>query len=108
MFEMQTALVLAQEWGSTGATTFWGTGAGKLLGAILGIVGVCAVIAALFFGVKDITSGKPGAAVKKIVGSICLAAVMFNPAIINSGIGLAGKLIDKVISSAGEVNDKTV
>ena len=53
--------------GKAGADLFWTSGAGKLIGALLGAAGVVVVLISAFKGFSFITQGKPGMAMKPAV-----------------------------------------
>jgi len=108
---MKNLSIIAADFnGTINNTPFWDTGLGKIIGTVMGVVGILVVIYGVLKGVKNVASGKVADAVKGIVGAIFLAAVLFNPALIENAIRAGGKVINsgiETISSIGDSGGKT-
>lgn len=86
-----------------GTVNFWDTSMGGVLKTIMGIVGIIVVIYAILKAVKNIATGKVADGVKAIVAAILVAAVLFNPMLIESGIRAGGKVIESVLKTVNDV-----
>lgn len=104
MDKMNEALILASSHlGKAGIDTFWGTSAGKALGAVLGVVGILVLLGAGFKAFKSFADGKTGAGVKILLGGGVLAAILISPGMLTSFAELAGKLFSLVVESGGQL-----
>lgn len=102
-----TTIILAnEEWdGKIGSTDFWATSLGNVLQTLMGLVGVLVVIYATLKAVKNIATGKVAEGVKAIAGAVLLAAVLFNPPLIQSAIRAGGNLVESAIETVSSVGD---
>jgi hypothetical protein len=86
--------------GKQGADLFWTSGAGKLIGALLGAAGVVVVLISAFKGFSFITQGKPGMAMKTVVSSIAICIFLFRPETMNDVISLVGSIFQGILGDA--------
>lgn len=89
--------------GKVGSKDFWETQMGSVLRTLMGIVGIFVVVYAVLKAVKNVATGKVADSVKGIVGAILLAAVLFNPPIIQNAIKAGGNIVNSVINTISEV-----
>jgi len=89
--------------GKVGSTDFWQTSMGSALKTIMGIVAILIVVYALLKAVKNMASGKVADSVKGVIGAVLLAAVLFNPPLIQNAIRAGGNLMNSVINTVSEV-----
>lgn len=89
--------------GKQGIDTFWTTGAGKALGAILGVVGLFVLLGAGFKAWKSFADGKTGAGFKLLIGGGMLAAILISPSLLTGFVDLLGKLWETVVSSFADI-----
>ena len=89
--------------GKVGSKDFWATTMGSTLRTLMGIVGIFVVVYAILKAVKNIATGKVADSVKGIVGAILLAAILFNPPMIQSAIKAGGNIVNSVINTVSEV-----
>ena len=89
--------------GKAGADLFWTSGAGKLIGAILGATGVVVVLVSAFKGFSFITQGKPGMAMKTVVSSIAICIFLFRPETMNDVISLVGNIFQGILGDAEKI-----
>lgn len=90
---------------SEGADTFWDTGFGTAVGNLLAALGVLIIVIAGIRSIGDVTSGKIGSAVKKIVGALIFGGLLLTPAVFADVGGLFGDMFGSLIDSFGEVAD---
>jgi hypothetical protein len=103
---MNNIIIIAADFnGTINNTPFWDTGLGKILGTMMGVVGILVVIYGIMKGVKNVASGKVADAVKGIVGAILLAAVLFNPTLIENAIRAGGKVINSAIETVASIGE---
>lgn len=76
----------------------WDTGVLGLVGSGLKLTALIVVALTLFVGIKHVMGGKLGKAVSVFVGGVIMAAVMWQPSLINS-------LIDALSGAGSEVVD---
>jgi hypothetical protein len=98
-------IIAADFGGSIGKTSFWDTGLGNILKTAMGVVGILVVVYAVLKGVKNVASGKVADAVKGIIGAVMLAAVLFNPTLIENAIKAGGKVINAAIETVASIGD---
>jgi hypothetical protein len=99
-------IIIAADFGGTiGKTAFWDTGLGNILKTAMGVVGILVVVYAVLKGVKNVASGKVADAVKGIIGAVLLAAVLFNPTLIENAIKAGGKVINAAIETVASIGD---
>lgn len=84
------------------AGAFWGSDLGGVIKSLLVAVGILIVLVALLKGASDLISGKPGPAVKKLVGGFVVAAFCFRPELFSTIIDIFANLLD---SGANTVDD---
>jgi hypothetical protein len=89
--------------GKAGADLFWTSGAGKLIGALLGAAGVVVVLISAFKGFSFITQGKPGMAMKTVVSSIAICIFLFRPETMNDVISLVGSIFQGILGDAENI-----
>lgn len=89
--------------GKAGADLFWTSGAGKLIGALLGAAGVVVVLISAFKGFSFITQGKPGMAMKTVVSSIAICIFLFRPETMNDVISLVGSIFQGILGDAEKI-----
>jgi hypothetical protein len=89
--------------GKAGADLFWTSGAGKLIGALLGAAGVVVVLISAFKGFSFITQGKPGMAMKTVVSSIAICIFLFRPETMNDVIALVGNIFQGILGDAEKI-----
>jgi len=100
-------IIAADFGGSIGKTSFWDTGLGNILKTAMGVVGILVVVYAVLKGVKNVASGKVADAVKGIIGAVLLAAVLFNPLLIENAIKAGGKVISAAIETVASIGDSS-
>jgi predicted phage tail protein len=102
-----TTIILADEEfvGKVGNTDFWATPLGNVLQTLMGIVGILVVIYAVLKAVKNIATGKVADGVKAIAGAVLLAAVLFNPPLIQKAIAAGGNLVESAIETVSSIGD---
>lgn len=89
--------------GKVGSKDFWDTSMGSALRTLMGIMGILIVVYAILKAVKNIATGKVADSVKGIVGAILLAAVLFNPPLIQSAIKAGSNIVESAINTISEV-----
>jgi len=89
--------------GKVGSKDFWSTSMGGTLRTIMGVVAILIVVYAVLKAVKNMATGKVADSVKGIIGAVLLAAVLFNPPLIQSAIRAGGQIINSVINTVSEV-----
>jgi hypothetical protein len=99
----QAVVVAAEGAGEAGANLFWTSGAGKLIGALLGAAGVVVVLISAFKGFSFITQGKPGMAMKTVVSSIAICIFLFRPETMNDVIALVGSIFQGILGDAEKI-----
>lgn len=97
--------ILAQSAGEQGAELFWNTTAGKVIGALLGAVGVIVVLVTAVKGFSAVAQGRPGQAFKGIAVAVVLSVFLFRPQTMNDLISFVADLIQSVISDTSELQD---
>lgn len=105
-------LISDQQIGEKGATLFWNTTMGAVIGALLGAVGVVVVLVSVVKGFTFIGQGKPGQAVKIAFGAIALCIFLFRPVTMNNVISQVADLFDNGLKTTkciqdGVTNSKT-
>jgi len=98
-----TSLIAAEFDGMINNTDFWETGLGKMLGTAMGVVGIIIVVYAVMKTVKNVASGKVGDAVKGVVGAVLIAAVLFQPTLIQSAIRAGGNVVQQAIDTVSSI-----
>ena len=97
--------------GTVNGKQFWSEGLGATLATLLGVVGICVVVFAVLRAIKKVADGKIGDAIKGILASTVLAAVLFNPGILNTAIKAAGSFVEAglaTVTNIGNSTDSTV
>lgn len=103
---MNNIIIIAADFnGTINNTPFWDTGLGKILGTLMGVVGILVVIYGIMKGVKNVAGGKVADAVKGIIGTIALAAVLFTPSLIENAIRAGGKVINSAIETVASIGE---
>lgn len=107
--EITTTIYLASSHGGfdgkVGSVDFWNTSIGSTLRTLMGVVGILVVIYAILKGVKNVATGKVGDSIKGIVGAVLLAAVLFNPPLIQKAVAAGGSLVESVIDTVAKIGD---
>jgi hypothetical protein len=99
-------IFIAQEFdGTVGNKNFWETGLGEVLGSALGVLGILIVIYAIVRTVKNVAQGKIAEALKGVIGAVLLAAVLFNPSLVQNAISVGGKVMERALSTVSEISD---
>jgi hypothetical protein len=91
--------------GKVGTKDFWSTAIGSQMRTLMGVVGIIVVVYAVLKAVKNIAAGKVGDSVKGILGAIVLAAVLFNPPLIQNAIRASAKLVESAINTVSDLGD---
>lgn len=94
---MDTTLILAANSGLEG------TRLGNILFALLRAVGFLVVMFAIVKIAGSVMQGKIGTAVKMGIGTVVVAAIMFQPALINTMIEGVGRVVDATVSTFSDL-----
>jgi len=89
--------------GTINNKSFWDTSFGSALAALMGVIGILVVVYAVIKGVKNISTGKVADSVKGIIGAVLLAAVLFNPPIIQNAVAAGSKVMNAAISTISDI-----
>lgn len=89
--------------GNTAATDFWNTSLGQVLGAFLGVLGVLVVIFAVVRVIQHVAKGDIAKAVKGVLGSVLLAAFLFNPTLVQQSIQAGSTIVSKVVNTVSDI-----
>lgn len=92
--------------GRAGADLFWNTTPGKVLGAILGAVGVVVVLITAVKGFSFISQGKPGQAFKAVFVAIVLCVFLFRPTTMNDLIDFVGGMFRDILGDAEKIRNE--
>lgn len=96
-------LVLAGGGIGSGTTkTFWDSDAGGVISTLLSIIGILVVLWALVTVARDFAAGKSNQAFKKILGTVCLAAFLFNPSLAETLLTAGSDIMTKVVNSVDQ------
>lgn len=89
--------------GTAGATAFWNTSAGQILGTLLSVVGVLVVLGGIFNIAKSVMAGKNEKILMKVLITFALAAIAFDPQLIDQAISAFTGVVNGVINSFGSL-----
>lgn len=105
---MNTLLLAATDvhYAAYSDTDFWSSSIGGIIKGLLFAMGIIVVIIAIFKTVKDVLAGSPGKAVKTVLWSAVLAALMFKPELVTQLIHVIGNALDSLFKSADDVVNK--
>lgn len=81
----------------------WSTSIGGFIGGILSALGILILVIAVIRGIMDVLGGKPGKAVKLILGAAVLAVFMLQPAFFGDLVSLMATAVKDVINSISQI-----
>ena len=88
----------------TATYNFWtDPGIGPILATFLGVLGILVVIFAIINVIKHVAKGEVGKAVKGVIGSVLLAAFLFQPQLASAAINAGGAVVSKVIDTVSSI-----
>lgn len=82
---------------------FFSSGIGGVFKSVLVAIGVIIVFVGLFKATKEILAGATPKAVKIILGTLLLAAIMFDPTMIETVINAFSTVIRTLFDSLGDI-----
>lgn len=89
--------------GQEGAQTFLDSSAGQTLTTLLGAIGVIVLIVGGLLAIKGFVSGKIGAGIKVLVGTVVICAILFAPDLLLDAVSGIGSLLGKAFDSFGSM-----
>ena len=84
-------------------TAFWSSSFGNVLQSFLTAIGCLVVIFAIVSCVKHVAKGDIGKAVKGVLGSVLLAAFLFQPTLATDLINVGGTVVSTVINTVSQL-----
>lgn len=78
---------------------FWNTALGGVLSALLIAIGTVIVVFAIVKAVTSVSQGKPGAALRTVLGAVVIAAFCFQPSLITDLINAGTQVVKAVIDT---------
>ena len=88
---------------TVGGQDFWTTSIGTMLGAFLKVMGLLVVVFAIVRVVQHVAKGDIAKAVKSVLGSVILAAFLFQPSLVQGAINVGGTVVNAVIDTVSQV-----
>jgi hypothetical protein len=86
-----------------GTQAFWDSALGNTLSAVLAVVGIIIVIGAVLKVIQKVSAGQTAGAVKIVLGTIVIAAILFQPQLLETLITTVGNVVASAVSSLGDV-----
>lgn len=97
--------LLAGTTGSSGADEFLDTSLGKTIQALAGALGLLVALIGVFKAIGSFISGKIGAGIKVIVGTIFIAGILFNLGFLIDFASWLSDIVGNALSSAEETGN---
>jgi hypothetical protein len=85
------------------AITFWETGAGETVKALLAALGVLVAIGGVLKGVGKLSGAKPAEAFKIIGITLVLCVFLFQPQLLDDLIGVISKIVKSLIEGTSDI-----
>lgn len=85
------------------AITFWETGAGETVKALLAALGVLVAIGGVLKGVGKLSGAKPAEAFKIIGITLVLCVFLFQPQLLDQLIGVISKVVESLIGGTSDI-----
>lgn len=83
-------------------TAFFDAGVGKMLQSIANVLAILVVVIGFYQTVKAVVAGRGGTAVKSVIGTILVAAFMFNLQLMITLVGWMIKVVGAFFDSLGK------